>query len=194
MRSRNCVETQHNVRIVSGSAYPMIWIRIEIGWFHFVAMSCCWRRVRVATVPSTGGFGEGGCFFFDVLLLLFPLSLSFPLPCPLLPPPPPWLFLLLRFISFSSAVRYSLLFRSFDDGTVYNNTSVRTYDWWWPWLRRNAQCARLKHKTKINCHHLSFEEQIHYEDSIAVAVLVAGASLQQLSQVATKRIMHQQSC
>ena len=61
VNQKNCLDTKHIIRIVLGSAYPMIWIRIEIGPFHFVAISLFWRHVRVATVSMTGG---GGCFFF----------------------------------------------------------------------------------------------------------------------------------
>ena len=85
----NCFDTQHNILIVSGSAYLMILIRIGIGPFHFVVISFCWRRVRVATVPMTGGLFGGGffCFFLFVLLVLL-------LPCCR---PHPWV-LRLRFI------------------------------------------------------------------------------------------------
>ena len=92
---------QHSILIVSGSAYPMILIRMEMGWFHFVDISLFWRRVRVATVPMTGG-GGGEEFFFLLFLLLWLLFLLlrflFVPPSPFSSPPPPPGVMRLRFI------------------------------------------------------------------------------------------------
>ena len=68
MISRNCVDTRHRMRTVSGSAYIRIWRMTDRGWFQLAAATFCCRRVRVATVPSTGGSGGDLRFMFDWVL------------------------------------------------------------------------------------------------------------------------------